>query len=186
MGEFEMVMQEMNDLLNKNQPETIEPKDVIFHNRIFMLDVSSSMAGDKLDNAKITLNRFKKIDDGLVVFGEEAYYVFGGNLNTVLPFGLTAMLPAFEISMKHRPTEIIMITDGQPNIGGGTFEVLEYVRDKVTGVQINTIGIGYDCDDEFLQTISEETNGTYQHIDNPGKLSNAVALLCAPVNQIEL
>ena len=153
------------------------------HDKMFLLDVSLSMSGNKLQNAKIALDKYIKAGDGLIVFGEEAHYIPEGQLNTIQPYGLTAMLPAIVLSMKYNAVELIIITDGDPNQGGNTMNVLDYVS-GLTGIKIDTIGIGDDCDISFLETLSEGTGGKSIHVDSPEYLDGAIALLCAPSIQL--
>ena len=154
------------------------------HDRVFLLDVSTSMMGESMEYATAALNFFVRDGDGILVFGEEVRYVPREKLgSTALPWGLTSMLPALRKAMTFRPIEIVLITDGGPNKGGGQLEVLEYVQ-MISGVIVNTIGIGEFCDQSFLMKVAQATGGEMQHIDTPDKLHHAVGLLCAPSIQL--
>lgn len=80
---------------------------------------------------------------------------------------------------------IILLTDGQNNVGVDPMEAVDYLNDK--GVLVNTIGIGTieggeisqgvvgvsKLDDKTLKSIAEATNGEYFMAENPTKLEDA-------------
>jgi len=155
------------------------------HNRMFLLDVSDSMAGEKLTNAKLALDKYKKPIDGLILFGDKAHYI-SGNISTLLTSGMTAMLPALKMAIECSPTGIIIITDGMPNKDGNPEDVIAYVS-SLTGIRIDLIGISrgdrygsWDIDTAFIETIASMTGGRSMIIEDPSKLSDSVKLLCAP------
>lgn len=167
---LEQLRQEVNSLKSPNQK---------IHERFFLLDVSDTMRGQKLTLAKEALLKYFKDDDGLIVFGETAYYVNKAELPALMTFGSTAMLPAISMAMTLKARHIIMITDGQPNKGGWVEDVIDYVS-HIRGIRIDTIGIGNDCDILFLDRVSKITKGKAIHIQQPEELDGAVQLLAAP------
>lgn len=149
------------------------------HERFFLLDVSDTMRGQKLELAKEALQKYFRDDDGLIVFGETAYYVNKTEIPTIMTFGMTAMLPAITLALNLRARHIIMVTDGQANQGGEPPDIIDFIS-HIHGVRIDTIGIGNDCDIPFLDRVSKMTKGKSIHIHQPEELDGAIQLLAAP------
>lgn len=148
------------------------------HSRMFLLDTSGSMSlGLKIEYAKKALTTHIKPGDGVIAFDSDIHYIPGNKVDDILTGDLTAMLPALKEAMKFKCSHIILITDGQPNVEGDTFDVTDYVLHGIRGVRIDTIGIGNDCEKEFLESLSKATNGTSYHVDNPDQLTGVVGLL---------
>jgi hypothetical protein len=99
--------------------------------------------------------------------------------------GDTAMLPAIINAIEKKVSHIILITDGWANVGGNSFDILDYVA-TLTGVKIDTIGIGSDCDHYMLKQISQMTRGGNYKVDDPMQLNGIVGLLASPQKQINL
>lgn len=157
------------------------------HNRMFLLDVSDSMSGKKLECAKTALDLYRDVADGLILFGNKAHYI-SGDLDNILTSGLTALLPAIKLAMAYMPTKLLIITDGMPNKDGQPEDVITYVS-SLTGVRIDLIGISRGADDDgiswdidpiFIEKLASITGGRSIIIKDPTKLSNNVKLLCAP------
>jgi len=149
------------------------------HNRMILIDSSGSMAGPKIEHAKQALKKYCKKDDGIVAFSTKAYYISGVHrVDTISATGLTAMFPAIEIAIEKKPKNIIMITDGCPNVGGDASDIIVYVS-GLFGVKIDCIGIGnpeldFDLDLPFLDRISKMTGGKMVHILNADELEGAI------------
>ena len=153
-----------------------EPKATL-HARMFLLDTSGSMDGFKILYAKKALESHIKPDDGILAFDSEVHYVLQKDIGGILTGDLTAMLPAIKEAISYKCNHIILITDGMPNVGGETSDVTDFVLHQIRGIKIDTIGIGDDCEEEFLASISKCTNGTTFHIDDPEQLTGVVGLL---------
>jgi len=79
------------------------------------------------------------------------------------------------------PKRIILLTDGQSNIGAEPIEAVGYLNSK--NITVHTIGVatkegGYaidfvsKLDEETLKTIAEQTNGKYYRAENKDLLKN--------------
>ena len=147
------------------------------HSRMFLLDTSGSMLGFKLEHAKRALNTHIKPGDGIITFDSSVHYVIKDDIGAIFAGHLTAMLPAIKEAIKYKCSHIILITDGMPNVDGETADVTDFVLHQMRGIRIDSIGIGNDCQQEFLNSISKCTNGTSFHIDDPEQLSGVVGLL---------
>ena len=149
------------------------------HSRMFLLDTSDSMRGFKLQYAKQALNYHIKSGDGILTFDNNVHYVTKDLIGRIDTNGLTAMLPAIKEAVTYKCSHVILITDGQPNVEGETDDVTDFVRHSIRGIKIDTIGIGDDCELEFLASISKSTGGTNYFIDDPEQLTGIVGLLTA-------
>lgn len=156
--------------------------EVSSHNRVFLLDVSSSMQGSKIKAARIALERYMRPEDGLFVFGNDVRYVEKAQIYTIQADGMTAMLPAFEDGMKCRPMHFVLISDGEPNVDGDPEDVLNFMA-RFLAVRVDCIGIrdknnysGYDR--EFLEKLAKQNSGRFMEVENPDLIGEAVKAIC--------
>ncbi|HWW62077.1 MAG TPA: VWA domain-containing protein, partial [Thermoanaerobaculia bacterium] len=165
---------------------TVLPKDVTF-----VLDVSGSMSGDKMLQAKRAirfcldhLNAADRFD--IIRFSTEADALFGeleeasranvakahdyverleaiGGTNTEEALTLALRSNA---SMSSRPKVVIFMTDGKPTIGETDEDrLVRKVRDaNVRGLRIFTFGIGEDLNTHFLDKLTEATRAARTYV----------------------
>lgn len=186
--------------------EQIDEKDITF-----VLDVSGSMAGDKMKQAKQALlyciNNLNK-EDGfdIIRFSTEAYALFGkietaneSNVKKAEKFikelnavGGTNIEEALNLALKekgnaNRTRIIVFITDGKPTIGETNDESLikKLSASNTKNVRIFTFGIGNDLNTHLLDKITEQTKAyrTYISVDEDIeiKISNFYAKVQSPV-----
>lgn len=190
-------------IINENQ---IDDKDITF-----VLDVSGSMAGEKLKQAKKALlycvenlNRADGFD--IIRFSTEAYSLFGNIespnennikkaekfINELKPVGGTNIEEALNLALKekgnsNRTQLIVFITDGKPTIGETADENLlkKIERANKDNIRIFTFGIGNEINTHLLDKITEQTKAYRTYIseneDIEVKVSNFYDKVQSPV-----
>lgn len=190
-------------IINENQ---IDDKDITF-----VLDVSGSMAGEKLKQAKKALlycvgnlNAGDGFD--IIRFSTEAYSLFGqiqsaGEndikkaekfINELKPVGGTNIEEALNLALKekghsNRTHLIVFITDGKPTIGETADENLLKKIEKTNkeNIRIFTFGIGNEINTHLLDKITEQTKAFRTYIseseDIEVKISNFYDKVQSPV-----
>ena len=184
----------------------IEEKDITF-----VLDVSGSMAGDKLQQAKKALlfciNNLNKGDRFEVIrFSTEAEALFNGvawandeNRQKAIRFvenlkaiGGTNIEDALKLALQQkggmsRPQAVLFITDGKPTINETDEDKLvALVGKRAEGaVRIFTFGIGNEINTHLLDKITARTNAYRSYIgpkeDIEIKISNLYTKIQSPV-----
>jgi Ca-activated chloride channel family protein len=169
-------------IINENQ---IDDKDITF-----VLDVSGSMVGDKLKQAKKALlycvNNLNRGDGfDIIRFSTEAYSLFNkiesANensikkaekfINDLKPVGGTNIEEALNLALKekkdaNRTHLIVFITDGKPTIGETADENLLKKIQKLNknNIRIFTFGIGNEINTHLLDKITEQTKAFRTYI----------------------
>lgn len=165
--------------------DEIDAKDITF-----VLDVSGSMAGEKLKQAKRALlycvNNLNP-DDGFefIRFSTEAYALFDkivkadetniesaeNFINKLKAVGGTNIEEAIGLALKNkggsdRTHLIIFITDGKPTIGETSNEnLIKKIENMNKGnTRIFTFGIGNEINTHLLDKITEQTKATRTYI----------------------
>ncbi|MBS4033220.1 MAG: VWA domain-containing protein [Ignavibacterium sp.] len=184
----------------------IESKDITF-----ILDVSGSMSGEKIEQAKKALlycvNNLNADDHfNIIRFSTEAYSLFNSlqkaerqNINSAKSFiddlqaiGGTNIEEAFDIAFKNyikssRPHFVVFLTDGKPTIGETNEDKLlkKIIYMNKDNSRIFTFGIGDDINTHLLDKITEASKAwrTYvgENEDIEIKLSNFYDKIQSPV-----
>ncbi|OQY78515.1 MAG: hypothetical protein B6D45_02105, partial [Ignavibacteriales bacterium UTCHB3] len=156
------------------------PKDVVF-----VLDVSGSMAGEKLQAAQDALiyciSRLKDKDRlQIIQFGTEAKKLFPAlvpvdktqkesaldKIRKMEALGGTNIEEALQLALEEKPASnrpfyIVFITDGKPTIGERDENKLLATVDQkaLAGKKIFTFGIGYDINILLLDKLAQKSGG---------------------------
>ncbi len=172
-------------------PKTeISKKDIIKKDVIFILDVSGSMSGEKIEQAKEALKYcINNIDRGdrfnLITFSTESKS-FKKNLVSASEYhkealdyidqiearGGTnineALLDALEMEYEQdRPNSIVFITDGLPTVGEIDIgKIIRNVSDEnQSKIKIFTFGVGYDVNTVLLDKIASTNYAVSDYIE---------------------
>lgn len=193
-------------------PAFVDKSDELVKKNItFIIDVSGSMAGEKLDKAKAALiycisnlNSTDKFE--IVKFSTFANSLFGKQviankkntetalnfINNLKPVGGTNVQDAFSKAFASNTSQIgletiIFITDGKPTIGEtDNSKLLKLINEKNNSKnRIFTFGIGNDINTHLLDKITNSTNAFRTYIseneDIELKISNFFSKISYPV-----
>jgi len=181
-------------------PGFINKDEVVKKDVTFIMDISGSMRGDKIIQARNTLTQcVKELNEGdkfeIITFGTEAYQLFGQRtavdedsrkkafsfIDRIEALGGTNMEAAFNLALKDkvdesRPSNIIFITDGKPTIG--EFDEVKLMK-KISDAngkhhRIFTFGIGEDLNIRLLDKIAEDGRGLRSYITDGNEISGTV------------
>lgn len=183
-------------------PGYLEETDEEFAKDItFIIDVSGSMAGEKIKQAKnALLYCLQKLQPGdkfeIIRFSTDAEALFGKRvLNTkennlkaqnfvknLQELGGTNIDEAFDLALTEkadpmRPHIVLFLTDGKPTIGQTDGDVLaaEIKAQTNKDARIFSVGIGHDLHTKLLEKISLETKGYHTYISPEEDLELKVA-----------
>ena len=163
----------------------IQPKDIVF-----ALDVSGSMAGEKLDQAKKALlfciNNLNKGDRFQIIrFSTEAEALFPSVtaadsasiqkarqfIDSLKAIGGTNIEEALKLSMDSiipgpRPEMVVFITDGKPTIGETEEDTIINELKKINkgGTRVFTFGVGFDINTHLLDKITDATRAFRSYV----------------------
>ncbi|APR86728.1 hypothetical protein A7982_12077 [Minicystis rosea] len=164
-----------------------------------VIDTSGSMAGAKIENARIAAQKLvDKLSDGDIVsvttFANTAEERVAPQLldarsrqgirsvlSELSPLGGTNMFDGLRWAEQrvsagpatHPVRRIVMISDGQANVGPSSPEVLGSLaaRGADSGVQVSAIGVGLDYDEHTLNALAVRSSGRLYHLDEPRELA---------------
>lgn len=164
-----------------------------------VIDVSGSMAGAKIENARLAARSLvEKLADGDIVsvhtFSDEAIERVPptvldrgsrGAIERVLaglePTGGTNLFEglrlgesrSFKAPSTHPVRRVVLISDGVANIGPSTPEILGELasRGAENGIQVTAVGVGIDYDEHTLNALAMRSSGRLYHISEPRELS---------------
>lgn len=167
-----------------------------------VLDVSSSMMGEKIDYVRKACR--KLVDNlapgdfaGIVAYDNRVHEVAevreitqsqkdelkkkiaGLHTNgcTNLSGGLACALKWInEIKLSNNVIlRVILFTDGLANIGVSGRNLLDFSKELCGKASVSTFGFGHDCDQELLADIANTCNGNFAFVDSPDAALSAFA-----------
>ena len=179
---------------------------VVHRDLVAVLDVSGSMSGDKLDQAKAALvqligtlragDRLRVITFGSGVqrYASGWTAVSGDNLRAVQDWvrrldtdGGTNIAGALTEAFAERPAEgalgvVVFLTDGMATVGDTDPERIADQAERGRGpYRVFAFGIGYDVNTYLLDRLTERARGTTEYIRPGGDIEQAVGSLAAKV-----
>ena len=175
------------------------PKDVVF-----VLDTSGSMSGEKIKQAKASLEhavgRLNPDDRfGLITFSDQirsyrselvsAADLDRVNLNdfisgldaaggTNIHSALMQGLNLFDSSTSGRPQMVVFLTDGLPTAGETNIQrIVSGILEENSDLncRIFTFGVGYDVNTVLLDTLSSENGGFTTYVEPGENLEDSIA-----------
>jgi Mg-chelatase subunit ChlD len=165
-------------------------------NFVAVLDVSGSMQGEKIDQAKLAVQRavqFLRDDDAfsLVAFASavgipfepsiinrETYQVVEKTLRHTRAGGMTALDGGLQTGIEKAallPREsnlVLLLSDGQANVGETDLEKIgqRAFLARQQGELISCLGIGLDYNEALLAEIATQGGGRFYHLQNASQI----------------
>jgi Ca-activated chloride channel family protein len=166
-----------------------------------VLDVSGSMQGDKISQAKEAVRlaaRFLRSRDvfSLVTFASQVNNPFIGlscdehtaarvesALQEISAGGMTALCGGLEKGIKNahkhgRDTNLLLLlSDGQANVGETDLEKIgaRARSAREAGLLVSTLGVGLDYNEALMNEIAIQGGGRFYHVDQAGQIPAFVA-----------
>jgi Ca-activated chloride channel family protein len=147
---------------------------------ILSVDVFSDAARSLVPPVRLTPETRARVLSTLAELGT------GGSTNMFEGLQLAEMHVA-QAPADHPVRRIVMISDGQANVGPSSPEALGELagRSLGFGAQVTSLGVGLDYDERTLDAIAERTSGRLFHVGDPremeGTLEHEIALLSSTV-----
>ncbi|MFT3764210.1 MAG: VWA domain-containing protein [Minicystis sp.] len=163
-----------------------------------VVDTSGSMAGPKIENARLAAT---SLLEGVASGDVVAIDAFASTVRTIAPpttigpgtlgplmsavrgleaMGGTNLYDGLRLgtahagaSREHPLRRVIVISDGQANVGPSTPEALGALAAQGTegGVQVSAIGVGIDYDERTLGELARRSSGRLYHLEEPSQLA---------------
>ena len=173
-------------------------QEVVAKDVMLVLDVSGSMEGEKVEQAKRALrfvlerlnpsDRFNILafNDTIDTFDEtlqsaEVADEAGDFVDELTADGGTnineALLEALRLLPGERPELVIFLTDGQPTVGIQDLDaIVGNVSDAVsTSTRLFVFGVGDDVNTDLLDTLAQENRGVSQYVRPTEDIAAAVS-----------
>ena len=159
---------------------------------IFVIDISGSMSGERLQMVKNSLNVLVpelREDDrvGIVVYADNTRVVLEPTsasqqdrilnaINSLQTEGSTyaeaGLNLGYEVAKAHMRegdiTRVVLLSDGVANVGAiGPDAILDTIREGVdSGITMSTIGVGMgNYNDVLMEQLANDGNGNYYYVD---------------------
>ncbi|HYT04323.1 MAG TPA: VIT domain-containing protein, partial [Gemmatimonadales bacterium] len=174
---------------------------------VAVLDVSGSMSGEKLDQAKAALvqllgtlraeDRFRLITFSSDVRRYAPAWTEGSTehirdaqqwVRTISAGGGTNIAGALAEAFATSPAEgalgvVVFLTDGMPTVGETDPERIADQADRGRGAfRVIAFGIGYDVNTYVLERLTERARGVAEYIRPGGDIEQAVSALAAKIS----
>ncbi|MFB0509871.1 MAG: VWA domain-containing protein, partial [bacterium] len=180
--------------------QEILPKDIVF-----VVDVSGSMSGEKIQQAKNGLNFFVQhlnpadrfniiaFSSDINAFKNELVLAAKNNIEEASRFikelqaqGGTnindALIKGLEMLGEKRPSYLLFLTDGLPTVGITKLdEIIKNAKENLEQERLFVFGVGYDVNTILLDMLSKEGKGVSEYIEPAEDLEIAISSLYSKI-----
>ncbi|MCB9545865.1 MAG: YARHG domain-containing protein [Myxococcales bacterium] len=164
-----------------------------------VVDTSGSMEGEKIEHARFAartlIEALGPADEvALVAFASDVQVVrprvalgqadvpallatvdaLSATSSTALHGGLVAGLKELEGAPPAAVRRLLLISDGQANVGPSTAEDILAALPPDGGATLSTLGVGTDYDEKVLTAVAERGRGGFHHLTDPVQLAGIV------------
>ena len=173
-------------------PEILDTYEDSEKEYLFIIDVSGSMSGAKIEETKRAVieclkqldigdkfniipfeSRFQAMNIKSIEFNEENMQKAIKYINNLRPMGGTEILNPIKFALYEKDTEkiILLFTDGQV---GNENEIIEYVADNVNRSRIFPFGIDTNVNSSFIKQLAKVGNGKAELIQPNEKIDDKI------------
>ena len=173
-------------------PEILDSYEDSEKEYLFIIDVSGSMMGEKLDETKrAVIECLKQLDIGdkfniipfesdfeamnikSIEYNEENMEKAIKYINSLKPLGGTEILDPIKFALYERDTEkiILLFTDGQV---GNEDEIIKFVEDNINRSRIFPFGIDTNVNSSFIKQLAKVGNGKAELIQPKEKIDDKI------------
>lgn len=182
-----------NDMIYLSfMPEILDSYEDSEKEYLFIIDVSGSMMGEKLDETKkAVIECLKQLDVGdkfniipfesefeamnikSIEYNEENMQRAISYINNLRPMGGTEILNPIKFALYEKDTDkiILLFTDGQVC---NENEIIEYVTDNVNKSRIFPFGIDTNVNSSFIKQLAKSGNGKAELIQPNEKIDDKI------------
>jgi Ca-activated chloride channel family protein len=168
-----------------------------------VVDTSGSMAGSKIEHARVAARRMiDSLNDGDIVAVEafsdasmtrvsptlldaSSRRWIGASIDELGASGGTNLfdglrvgeLRAAQAPASHGVRRVVVISDGVATVGPTSTELLGEIAERGAdhGIQVTAIGVGLDYDERALNTLAVRSSGRMHHIASPEDMTRVLA-----------
>lgn len=173
-------------------PEILDTYEDSEKEYLFIIDVSGSMSGAKIEETRRAVieclkqldvgdkfniipfeSRFQAMNIKSIEFNEENMQKAIKYINNLRPMGGTEILDPIKFALYEKDTEkiILLFTDGQV---GNENEIIEYVADNVNRSRIFPFGIDTNVNSSFIKQLAKVGNGKAELIQPNEKIDDKI------------
>lgn len=183
---------EKNIIYLSFMPEILDSYEDSEKEYLFIIDVSGSMMGEKLDETKrAVIECLKQLDVGdrfniipfesefeamnikSIEYNEENMKKAVRYINKLEPLGGTEILDPIKFALYEKNTDkiILLFTDGQV---GNEDEIIKYVENNIKRSRIFSFGIDTNVNSAFIKQLSKVGNGKVELIQPNEKIDDKI------------
>jgi Ca-activated chloride channel family protein len=166
-----------------------------------VLDVSGSMQGDKITQAKDAVRQaMSRLHDddslALVTFSnvirtvlaptsvdDHIRQVVQSALQEINAGGMTALCGGLEEGLKHagamrqETNLVLLLSDGQANVGETDIEKVGYraYEGRQKGIIVSTLGVGLDYNEALMVEVATQGGGRFYHVERAAQIGTYLA-----------